>query len=301
MFDNNGFILLDCKKSNLLCEFILNKGFCKGVTTSENYHFHSSYEIHVPVSGNLHILVEDRDIFLKPGMVCVIPPNSVHYIFGDEESFRISYRFHFSALSNDNGPYFDLFAHAYGSIRNVLIVENCNIYQQYLSVAIEHLLHSAPEFMVAELLFLAGCDIALAITAKTGAISAEPKQHISYPLIAENIEEFFNQHYNQTTCLGELAEYLNFSTRHVERIMQKLFGMSFNEMLNKKRLVTAKLLLKITDMPIEEIARQLGYQEKHYFYRKFSAAFHMPPGKYRLFCKQDKIENPTETMQQNGC
>ena len=286
IFDNNGFVLLDCKKGNLLCEFILNKGFCKGVTTSENYHFHSSYEIHVPVSGNLHILVEDKDIFLQPGMVCIIPPNSVHYIFGDENAFRISYRFNFSCLGNGTDDYFALLEQAYGSIKDVCVAENCMVYQKYLSVAMDNLLNSMPEFMVTELLFLAGCDIAFSSNNKAYDTPTYCNRGYSYPLIAENIEEFFNNHYNQPVCLMELADYLNFSKRHTERIMQKLFATSFNEMLNKKRLVTAKLLLKITDMSISEIAQQLGYQDQNYFYRKFSAAFDITPGKYRMLFKK---------------
>lgn len=293
IFDNNGFVLLDCQKGNLHCEFILNNGFCKGVTTSENYHFHSSYEIHVPVSGNLHILIEDKDIFLQPGMVCIIPPNSVHYVFGDETAFRISYRFNFSGLGNGVDNYFSLFEQAYGSIKDVCIAEKCMVYQKYLSVAVDNLLNSMPQFMVTELLFLAGCDIAFSVN-KVYDVSAYCNSGYSYPLIAENIEEFFNNHYNQTVCLTELADYLNFSKRHTERIMQKLFDMSFIEMLNKKRLVTAKLLLKITDMSISEIAQQLGYQDQNYFYRKFSAAFDITPGKYRILCRKYKTDKMNE-------
>lgn len=284
ILDNNGFIVLECKKGNLLCEFILNKGFCKGVTTSENYHFHSSYEIHIPLSGDLHILIEDKDIFLKPGMVCIIPPNSIHYVFGDENSFRISYRFNFSCLGNEEGNYFLLFKQAYGNINDVCVADNCTVYQKYLSVAINNLLNSMPEFSVAELLFLANYDIAVNINKVCVENDYYNACH-SYSVLAEKIEEFFNIHYCGAVCLKELADYLKFSSRHTERIMQRLFGMSFNEMLNKKRLITAKLLLKITDIPINEIGQQLGYQDRNYFYRKFSAAFNIAPGKYRTECR----------------
>jgi AraC-like DNA-binding protein len=52
-------------------------------------------------------------------------------------------------------------------------------------------------------------------------------------------------------------------------------------LLCKKRLTTAKLLLKITDLPVEEIARSVGFPDQNYFYRKFSAVYGTTPGKYR--------------------
>lgn len=285
IFDKDGFILIECKKDNLLCEFILNKGFCRGVKNSENYHFHSSYEIHVPVRGNLHILIEEKDVFVKPGMVCVIPPNAVHYVFGDENSFRVSYRFNFSHTGGGERDYFSVFNNAYSNIKDVCVIENCDIYSRYLSVAADNLLNLKPDVMVSELLFLAGYEIAAAASGAYGE-KDNAGNRCSHSLMAENIEEFFNNYYNKSICLKDLADYLNFSSRHTERIMQKLFGMSFNEMLNRKRLVTAQLLLRTTNMPTSEIAENMGYQDQNYFYRKFSAMFDITPGKYRALCKE---------------
>ena len=62
--DDGVFLHLDRRGNGGAVEFILNKGFSRGVCASENYHFHSSYEVHVCVKGSLHILVEDDDIYL---------------------------------------------------------------------------------------------------------------------------------------------------------------------------------------------------------------------------------------------
>ena len=287
VFDHNDFVLLESKKGNLFCQYVMDIGFCKGVNTSENYHFHSSYEIHIPVSGELHILVEDKDIYLHQGMACIIPPNSVHYVFGNPDSFRINFRFQFSCLKNSTDTYYDLYVQTYGSIKDVCVVDNCRVYQKYLSVAVENLMQNLPDFMVTDLLFLTSYDIAAAIDRSLGEDSQNPEDafsccdRFSYPLLAEKIEVFFNQHYEQTVSVTDLAAHLNFSKRHTERILRKLFGMSFSEMLHKKRLETAKLLLRVTDMPVTEIAEKLGYQDENYFYRKFSAAYQITPGQYR--------------------
>ena len=57
--------------------------------------------------------------------------------------------------------------------------------------------------------------------------------------------------------------------------------MTFTELVNKKRLTAAKMLLKTTDKPIEEISYLCGFEDKNYFYRRFSAMFGTTPGKYR--------------------
>lgn len=289
VLDHKRFILLNYQRGSLLCEFVLNNGFHKGVERSVNYHFHSFYEVHIPVSGNLHILVEDKDIFLKPGMICVIPPNSVHYVFHDENAFRISYRFQFSYRRNEQDAYLQSFSDAYEKITDVAVLEDSQIYQKYISVAIDNLLQSRPEFMIAEPLFLANYEIALLLNqAKDSALSFQ--ENYSDTLLAEDMEDFFNYHYNQAISIADLAAYLKFSKRHTERIMQNLFGMSFQEMLNKKRLEAAKLLLRISDLPITEIAQQVGYSDQNYFYRKFSSLFGITPGKYRTLFENRNID-----------
>ena len=280
LIDDNDYIVLSCQQDGILCEFILKLGFTSGVTASGNYHFHSTYEMHVPVSGTLHIMVEDRDLILSPGQVCVIPPDVIHYVYGDENAFRVGFRFAFSPVGKPGSAVYRRFHQAFGSSKDCLILSDCSIYSKYLAVAAQNIRTPLPDFMTAELLFLALYEAA-SMAVQAGISDKPVPGYTSDVLLSERIEEYLNQNYTRELRLDELAAHLNLSSRQTERIILRLFSIPFTALVNKKRLTTAKLLLKITDLPVEEIARMSGFPDQNYFYRKFSAAYKTTPRKYR--------------------
>ena len=134
--------------------------------------------------------------------------------------------------------------------------------------------------MTADLIFLALYEIAAALMpSQPRSVSAVSSA--SDAQLAEQIEVFINRNYHRTLRLDDLAAHLHLGVRQTQRVTSRLFGISFSALLSKRRLTAAKLLLKTTDLPIEEIALRCGFEDKNYFYRKFSAAFSITPGKYR--------------------
>ena len=278
ILDDGVFLHLDRKSNGAIFEFILNKGFSQGVFASENYHFHSSFEVHICVKGELHILVEDNDIYLSEGDAIILPPGAVHYVFESNDSFRISYRYKFSSRDTKNELVL-LFSKIHAQ-SPLCIVRNTAVYEKYLSVAQDNLACAMPDFCVSELLFLATYEIVRSFVKESGDDVYTPAYTASSRL-AERIEEFFNANYTSDTSLCELAEHLCFSTRHTERILDGIFGMSFIEILNKKRLETAKLLLRTTDESVGEIAERVGFPDRSYFNKRFTALYGISASEYR--------------------
>ena len=267
----NDLVFLQCEKEGAKCTFITRNDFI--VIKSENYHFHSNYEIHLPISGSLHILAEDTDIIIHPGEICIIPPNKTHYVFPDENSCRAGFRFSFTSGN-------ELFDEIYGNMDCITVAKNCDIYNKYIVRAVEIQKNNLPDFMAADLLFHAIYETACSLY--DGEISATDQNVDYYDIIlAGKIEDFLNMNYTEKIHLTDLAEYLNLGKRQTERVTDKYFGTTFSPLLKKKRLSTAKFLLKTTDLSIDEISVISGFEDKNYFYRKFSAAFGTTPGKYR--------------------
>ena len=50
----------------------------------------------------------------------------------------------------------------------------------------------------------------------------------------------------------------------------------------RQRFQKAVVLLMETDLPVEEIAANVGYENMSYFYRQFKARYGMTPRQYRL-------------------
>lgn len=90
-----------------------------------------------------------------------------------------------------------------------------------------------------------------------------------------------NKEYNVDYKLEEYADICNMSKFHFLRIFKNITGLSPVEYRNKIRIEHAKELLKYGDIPINEIARKIGYTSDTYFCDAFKKKTGMSPSKYR--------------------
>lgn len=74
-----------------------------------------------------------------------------------------------------------------------------------------------------------------------------------------HIIDLFYMGYRQPLTLEMLAEKMNLSTKQVNRLLQRHFRTSFKRKLLDTRLDVAKDLLRTTDLPVEQIAGEIGY------------------------------------------
>ncbi|MBQ8213788.1 MAG: helix-turn-helix domain-containing protein [Clostridia bacterium] len=102
------------------------------------------------------------------------------------------------------------------------------------------------------------------------------------------IDSFFTHKYLTNVKVGDLAEDMKISRRQVNRIMNKMFGMSFTQKLTEMRLQQAKLQLTFTEKPITEICHDCGFQNYSYFSTCFKENCGMPPSEYRARTQKKK-------------
>ena len=105
-----------------------------------------------------------------------------------------------------------------------------------------------------------------------------PKQHEQNQIltILKGIEESY-----QTISLTELAADMNQSVYQLSKRIKENTGLTFKELLQRKRLNQATYLLTTTKLPIDEIIYSVGYDNSSYFYRIFKKRFGMTPKAYR--------------------
>lgn len=85
----------------------------------------------------------------------------------------------------------------------------------------------------------------------------------------------------QTLTLTQAADNLRFNKNYLSNLIKERSGVTFTHLLNQKKIMTAKLLLTSTDLPIEAIAIQVGYSNKTYFYKKFKEETGQLPSQLR--------------------
>lgn len=91
----------------------------------------------------------------------------------------------------------------------------------------------------------------------------------------------------RTAVLSRIAEDFNLSLSAVSRLIKKNTGFTFVELLMRKRFQKALMFLVETDLPIEQIASNIGYENQSYFYRQFKAHYGVTPSQYRAEHKND--------------
>lgn len=79
------------------------------------------------------------------------------------------------------------------------------------------------------------------------------------------IDEFINLNFNRNDGYEILAKQLNISTRQLDRLLKKHYGMGYQRMLIERRLGIALDLLCDTDKPIDEISEIVGYSSASSF------------------------------------
>lgn len=78
-----------------------------------------------------------------------------------------------------------------------------------------------------------------------------------------------------------LAAEMGISDRHLRRVIQEAYGVSPNKLLETQRLLTAKMLLTDTSLPITEIAFASGFSSLRRFNDAFKTGYRLNPTQFR--------------------
>lgn len=81
--------------------------------------------------------------------------------------------------------------------------------------------------------------------------------------------------------LTEAARLLHYDFYWLSHEIRNRTGKTYTEHLQEKRLSQAAFLLKNTGLSVEQIALAVGYENKSYFHRIFTARYGTSPRKYR--------------------
>ena len=96
----------------------------------------------------------------------------------------------------------------------------------------------------------------------------------------ENMIRYIQVHYSNIS-MNDLVEEFHLSESSIRRILRKSLQISLVDFVREIRLQKACMLLKNTELQVNDIALNVGYQSDEYFYRLFRNAYGMSPLEYR--------------------
>lgn len=91
----------------------------------------------------------------------------------------------------------------------------------------------------------------------------------------------------RTANLGKVAQDFKLTVSALSKIIKNQTGHTFQEHLMRKRFQKAVVYLVETDLPTDEIAANVGYENISFFYRQFKLRYGMTPRQYRMEHKGD--------------
>lgn len=106
---------------------------------------------------------------------------------------------------------------------------------------------------------------------------------VKYTPIVQQVVNYIDEGYFEEVSLKTLSQKYNINSSYLGQIFTKEVGYSFSEYLNKIRNMKAKELILNTNMKINDIAKEVGYYETSYFYRKFKEFYGVSPATLREF------------------
>lgn len=106
-------------------------------------------------------------------------------------------------------------------------------------------------------------------------------RHSELPAYVQAAREYINCHYAEKISLDVLAREISVNKFYLQKIFRRSVGLSPNEYLATVRLQEAKRLLRSTDLPISQIAMDVGFGSIGHFIELFKAREQMPPSVYR--------------------
>jgi AraC family transcriptional regulator, melibiose operon regulatory protein len=98
---------------------------------------------------------------------------------------------------------------------------------------------------------------------------------------ARRMAEFIALHSTELITVTQIAQAAGLHPNYAMTLFKRHFQISLGEYLAQTRVAHSQRLLLISDLPIQEVARQAGFSSPSQFYETFKQQCGVSPGKYR--------------------
>lgn len=254
-------------------------------------HQHSFFEIACVMSGTCINYIADQKLTLTAGDICIIAPHTRHTIsaFSDDcfiqnillrtstfqraflgilsEKDILSDFFSRTLYQPDKMPYLLFTMEPDPDVYNFIghLVEEIHRNRRYQKRMVNSILNA---------LFI--------------ILLRNHEKDVIFPSIRRSVMDEnlifilrYMQENHATITLKHLAEFFNYSERHLQRIIKSATGRSFSENILKFRMERATDLLVKEKMSVAETAEILGYYDASSFRHIFRKYYGMTPTEYR--------------------
>lgn len=238
----------------------------------EYVHRHIYYEIFIVGDNPLEMLTENgRKTYSNK--VLIVPPTLGHNGFGSYDGV-----YTISVFKNDDKENDWLSKIKSDEITELDLTENVSLYFNKLTES--DFQSSLGKIKSESLLKLILTEIFLSLAKESE--QEEQTEYTEENLYFGQIDQYVNTHYiGQKGSLKELADNMFLSVRQTSRLIKKLYGCTFPQIINQRRMQAASVLLKNKEYSIGDIINVLEFETENYFYYMFKKYYGKSPLQYR--------------------
>ena len=249
----------------------------------ESAHQHSTFELFIVTDGEISIITEQETLTCSNGLV-IIPPFVNHYTVL-EGADGCGMAFTLEPPAKLPNARFEAIRGALShGITTLPLSDDERFYTAHL---FECFREDIPTEINRHLLSLLFFEV-LSRIAPQGSDAEPPAE--KYGTYINTVEVYISSHYNESITLADLSAELYLCTKQISRIIRRAYHCSLSELVNRKRLAVACMLLKYTNLPISEISANVGYSHENYFFTLFRRTYGISPRAYR----KNALEMPTD-------
>ncbi|WP_028978378.1 helix-turn-helix domain-containing protein [Sporocytophaga myxococcoides] len=97
----------------------------------------------------------------------------------------------------------------------------------------------------------------------------------------KNLQRLIDAHFRQHKLPQQYADLMNMSTRHLNRLSREVLNKTTGDLIVERIILEAKRLLIHNDIPVANVADQLGYEDVSYFIRVFKKHTGLSPREFQ--------------------
>ena len=267
---------------------------------SEIIPYYSDYiEIRYIISGHLALDIEGQKTLFKEGDVCFIHSNAYHReLVRDSDSifFNIGMErnlFNEAFLSNVSSSPFQQFLKT--SILKIGQKENFIQFspgeeqneeiQRYIYTIFNEVQRQKAGYLdISKGYIIRMMDF---LTANYNYHFSQKESELYYKNLFETISRYMDDNLASVT-MEDLSKEFHFHPNYFNNLIKKNSGMTYSAYLIQLRVNKAKNLLETTDFSVDEIAWLVGYHNKGFFYKCFTADTGLSPKQYRKKIRENR-------------
>ena len=259
-------------------------------------HYHNYYQVCYVVSGEIIHRQSREAVTLRAGDAFIVPPGFTHSLhFNNEQTETYSLAFE-ESLFQPGFPQSNAYQFLQGlQAKAALTNQNSVRLRVTLSRSQRRLIENLLDCLIRQQQEICPPELSAAPSLTAAIVYVLAQNYYQQPQNTAELDElsgynstmlqcvaYIDRHFREQVSLAELAKQFGISRSAFCSVFPQFAGMPLRRYIAHKRIQEAQALIRShPEMPISQIALEVGYQDDSTFYRNFLQVTGLPPSRYK--------------------